>query len=246
MSYYNGFPKYRSVAGNKEKALKNLEKLKKKRPDINPIIIEGRKLAKTWWGKAWNDNLESYSDYANRLPRGRSYARNRAILDLKILPERITALVQGTRSKPYEIEITIQPLSKKTWEEIIKACEGKLESLQELLEGSFPKTLADIFTAQDKGLFPTPEEISFYCSCPDYAVMCKHVAAALYGVGSRLDEDPMLFFTLRNVNIDELINKAITQRSETLLKKSDKKSSRVIEDDISSIFGIDINTENEE
>lgn len=245
MSYY-GFPKYVSVAERKAKAIKSFEKLKKKNPDIKPIIIKGRTLARTWWGKAWNNNLESYSDYANRLPRGRSYTRHRAILDLKILPEKITAMVHGSRTKPYEIDITIQPLSNKTWKTISKACEGKIDSLQELIDGKFPETLADIFTAQGEGLFPAPKEISFDCSCPDYASMCKHVAAVLYGVGSRLDEDPALFFTLRNVDINELISKTITQKSETLLKKSDKKSSRVIdEDDLSSMFGIEINTEEE-
>lgn len=163
------------------------------------------------------------------------------------MPEKITAVVHGSRSKPYEVDITIQPLSNKTWKTLSKACEGKIDSLQELIDGKFPETLADIFTAQGKGLFPAPKEISFDCSCPVYASMCKHVAAILYGVGSKLDEDPTLFFTLRNVDINELISKAITKKSETLLKKSDKKSSRVIdEDDISSMFGIEIDTEGEE
>ena len=239
-----GYPRYVSVAEKKEKAIKSYKKLKKKKPDIKPIIIKGRKLARTWWGEAWNDNLESYSDYSNRLPRGRSYVRHRAILDLKILPKKISAIVHGNRSKPYQIDISIKALKKRKWEKISNACEGKIESLEKLVEGKFPEELANIFTAQKEGLFPTPEEISFECSCPDYASMCKHIAAALYGVGSRLDENPSLFFTLRDVNIDELISKAVSQKSEKLLKKSDKKSSRVIdEDDISSMFDIDLNTE---
>ncbi len=246
MSYDYGYQRYVPVAEKKAKAIKSFEKLKKKKPDITPIIIKSRKLARTWWGEAWNDNLESYSDYANRLPRGRSYVRYRAILDLKINPEKITALVHGSSSKPYQVDITIKPLSKNTWKSISNSCEGKIDSLQELIDGKFPETLKDIFTTQGKGLFPAPKEISLNCSCPDYATMCKHVTAVLYGVGSRLDEDPSLFFTLRNINIDELISQAITQKSETLLKKSNKKSSRVIdEDDISSMFGIDINTEDD-
>ena len=183
-----GYGKYVPVAVRKAKAIKSFEKLKKKNPDIEPIIIEGRKLAKTWWGEAWNDNLESYSDYSNRLPRGHSYVRHRAILDLQITSTKITA--------------------------------------------------------QGKGLFPSPEEISFDCSCPDYAVMCKHVAATLYGTGSRLDQDPALFFTLHDINIDQFISRAIDDKSESLLQNSDKKSNRVIEDDdLSSMFDIDLDNE---
>lgn len=118
--------------------------------------------------------------------------------------------------------------------------------MQELIEGRFPKTLDELFTAKGKGLFPAPKEISLNCSCPDWANMCKHVAAVLYGVGARLDENPGLFFVLRNVNIDELVSKAISQKSETLLKKSGRKSKRTIDnDDISAIFGIDMDEEAE-
>lgn len=241
---YNEFGRYVPVSEKKEKAQKSIEKLRKKNPDIAPIIISGRKIARTWWGMAWNENLESYSDYENRIGRGRSYVKNGAVLDLKITPGRITALVQGSRSKPYEIKIDIEPLSRNTWEQITKACEGKIDSLQELIDGKFPKALADLFTSREKGLFPSPGEISFDCSCPDWAIMCKHVAAALYGVGVRLDENPSLFFVLRNVNIDELVSKAVAQKSESLIKKSGKKSSRAIDDsDISALFGIDMETE---
>jgi len=243
MSYYYGIPV--TVAEKKSMAQKSIEKLRKKNPDIAPVVIDGRKLAKTWWGIAWNDNLESYSDYSNRIQRGRSYVRHGAVLDLKITSGKIAALVQGSRAKPYQVDIVIQPLSKNTWETITKACEGKIDSLQELLDGKFPKALADLFTAQGEGLFPAPKEISFDCSCPDWATMCKHVAAVLYGVGARLDENPALFFVLRNVNIDELVSKAIAQKSEILLKKSGRKSGRVIDDDdISVMFGIEMQTEN--
>jgi len=245
MSYY-GFSEYVPVAQKKARAQKSLEKLRKSNPDIAPIIINGRKLARTWWGIAWNGNLESYSDYSNRIGRGRSYARQGAVLDLKITPGKIAALVQGSESKPYQINITIEPLSKNIWEAITKACEGKIDSLQELIDGKFPKALGELFTVQGKGLFPSPKEIYLNCSCPDWANMCKHVAAVLYGVGARLDENPALFFVLRNVNIDELVSKAIAQKSETLLKKSSRRSGRVIDDgDISAMFGIEMETGNE-
>jgi uncharacterized Zn finger protein len=240
MSYY-GFPKYVSVAEKKIRAQQAVEKLKKKNPNIAPIIIEGRQLSRTWWGKSWNGNLERYSDYENRLDRGRSYVRSGAVLDLRIEKGTVNALVQGSTSKPYKVNIEIEPLKEALWLEIKKACEGKIESLQELIEGKFPKALSELFTAQGTGLFPSPQEISFDCSCPDWAIMCKHVAAVLYGVGARLDENPALFFTLRNVNIGELITEAIEGKTKTMLKKSGAKSRRILEDaDVIGMFGVEV------
>ena len=236
-----GFYERTSVEEEKERNKKAVEKLMKKNPGIAPIVVSGRKLASTWWGKSWNNNLESYSDYSNRIGRGRSYVLHGAVLDLQIAPGKISALVQGSRRAPYEVVIDIKPLDKAAWDKLVKACEGKIESLQELLEGRFPKALDEMFTAKGKGLFPGPKEIMFDCSCPDYATMCKHVAAVLYGIGTRLDENPALFFVLRNVDVDELITKAIVRRSETLLSKSGRKSGRVIEgNDLSAMFGIEM------
>jgi uncharacterized Zn finger protein len=247
MSYNYGFPKYVPVAERRMNAQKTINTLKKKNPNLQPVVIDGGKIAKTWWGKAWNDNLERYSDYENRIGRGRSYLRNGAVLDLQITSGKISALVQGSRAKPYDVTVIIKPLAEDIWKKIIHACEGKLDSIQELMEGKFPKALADTFTAQGKGLFPAPKEISFDCSCPDWAVMCKHVAAVLYGVGARLDHDPALFFHLRQVNVDQLISETITQKSQTMLKKSALKSNRVIDDaDISALFGIDFETASQE
>lgn len=246
MGYY-GFPEYVPVAEKKAKAQKSLEKLRKQNPDICPVIINGRNLANTWWGKAWNKNLESYSDYSNRLERGRSYARHGSVLDLKIMAGKILALVQGSGRKPYQVEISIQVLNEPIWKQITTQCLGKIDSLQELLEGKFPKALVELFTTPGKGLFPTPKEIKFNCSCPDYASMCKHVAAVLYGVGARLDENPALFFLLRDVSLDELISKAIIEKSEILLEKSTQMSSRVIGDeDLGAIFGIDLENVDDE
>lgn len=238
---YGGYREYVTVAEKKAKALRSAEKLRKKNPDISPVVITGAKIAKTWWGEAWNKNLEKYSDYANRIQRGRAYVRHGAILDLKIEKGSVIALVSGSRAKPYKIEIRIKPLEKAIWNTVTKECEGKIESLQELIDGKFPKALTELFTVKNKGLFPSPNEIGFYCSCPDGASMCKHIAAVLYGVGARLDENPKMFFELRNIEIEELISDAITNKSQTLLKKSKAKSSRVIEEtDISDIFGVDL------
>ncbi len=245
MSYYDydGFPEYVPVAERRRRARESVEKLRKKNPDISPVIISGGKLARTWWGKSWNANLERYSDYANRIGRGRSYVRHGAVLDLKITEGKINALVKGSAAKPYQVDIIIQPLARGIWEALTNDCAGKIDSMQELLEGKFPKALSELFTARGKGLFPAPQEISLKCSCPDWAVMCKHVAAVLYGVGARLDDDPSLFFVLRKVNINDLISETISKKARTLLEKSKAKSRRVIEDaDISGMFGIDMET----
>ena len=240
MSYWR-YPRYVSVAEKRAKAEKKLKQLKKKNPHIKPIEIEGRTIARTWWGKAWNQNLESYADYSNRIGRGRSYVRHGAVLDLQIDSGKVESLVQGSKSKPYSVTIRIKATGKKTWQEIKTASEGKLDSLQELLSGKFPKGLGEIFTTQGKGLFPSPKEIDFDCSCPDWATMCKHVAATLYGIGARLDEDPELFFKLRQVKMKDLVSEAVEGKTRELLKKARKKTARAIaESDLGDVFGIDM------
>ena len=238
MSYYRSFPRYVSVAEKRAKAQRKLKQYRKKNPDIKPVIVQGNKLVKTWWGQAWNKNLEKYADYESRIGRGRSYIRNGFVIDLQINKGKATSLVMGTSTAPYRVEIKIKQLEKYVWNNIKKECAEEIESLQELIEGKFPKALMEIFTAKGKGLFPAPQEISFNCSCPDWAAMCKHTAAALYGIGTRLDKDPKLFFTLRNIEMNDLIHKAVKDKSKSMLKKARTKSSRVIDDnDIAQIFG---------
>lgn len=238
---YSRYPKYVSAAEKKRKAQKSVEKLRKKNPDISPVVIQGRKLARTWWGKAWNDNLESYSDYENRIDRGRTYVRNGAVLDLKIDKGTVNAKVQGSRAKPYDVVIEIDPIEDRVWKKIKKSCEGKIDSLQELIDGKFPKALSELFTAKGSGIFPSPKEIRFGCSCPDVAVMCKHVAAALYGIGARLDENPALFFTLRDIEMDELIKEAIREKTKDMLGKDGTKSRRILDEvDATAMFGVEV------
>ena len=246
MDYYD-YPEYIPVSEKKKKAENAINRLKKKNNNIKPIVISGNKIAKTWWGIAWIRNLERYADYSNRIGRGRSYVRHGAVLDLQINAGNITALVQGSRAKPYKVSISIKTLPRAVWGNIISTCEGQLGSLSELIEGKFPKSLEELFTAKDRGLFPSPGQISFNCSCPDWASMCKHVAAVLYGVGARLDEDPSLFFLLRNIEVEKLISSAVAQKSEKLLKKKPVESKRIMNDvDIASVFGIDGSSELEE
>jgi len=238
---YWGFAPYVSVAKKKAKADKKLKQLMKTNPNIKPVVITGSSIARTWWGKAWNVNLEKYADYSNRIGRGRSYVRHGSVLDLQIRSGEITSLVLGTASRPYSVKIKIENIKKEIWQQIKTFCEGKLDSLQDLLTGNFPKALGEIFSARGVGLFPSPNEIDFSCSCPDGAYMCKHIAATLYGVGARLDEEPGLFFKLRNAQIEDLIKQAISGKTEKLLKKAKNKTSRVIADgDLSSVFGIEL------
>ncbi len=241
MSYWGYFPPYVPVAEKKARAARKLKELSKKNPHLKPVILQSTKIARTWWGKAWNLNLERYADYRNRIGRGRSYVRHGAVLDLQIGSGEVRALVQGSQSKPYSVTVSIKTLKKDVWQTILSQCQGMLESLQELINGSFPKIVGEIFTHKDAGMFPSPKEITFDCSCPDWAGMCKHVAATLYGIGARLDESPELFFKMRKVEMDDLIRQAISGHKEKLLTRATRKSSRVLEElDLSATFGIEL------
>jgi len=231
MSFNYGFPKYRPVADRRARSAKKVKALRKKGQRLDPIAIEGRTIAKTFWGKAWCKNLEHYSDFANRLPRGRSYVRHGAVLDLKIHPGRIDALVDGSHT--YEITIQIKPLAAKRWQAIRAATRGEIDSLVELLEGRLSKAVMQRVTCADEGLFPTPKEITLACSCPDWADMCKHVAAVLYGIGARLDETPKLLFTLRKVDPAELIEDAFEERT----TPPSQTGHHLDDADLASIFG---------
>ncbi len=238
---YGYYPKYVTVAEKRAKAKKKIKQLRKKNPDIRPVILEGQALAKSWWGKAWNENLESYADYSNRIGRGRSYVRHLAVVDLQIAPGKVTSLVQGSMGAPYEVVISITKMKKKNWQTIKKECQSRLSSLPDLLAGKIPKALQETFMVQGKGLFPTPSEITFDCSCPDWASMCKHVAATLYGVGARLDEDPALFFTLRQAKMDDLVSQAVQSKASSIIEKTTAGSSKIIADDkLSDLFGLDM------
>ena len=239
MSWYQ-FKPYVPVAERRRKAAAAAKKLGSKRGQaLAPVNLATKKIATTFWGKAWCDNLEAYSDYANRLPRGRSYVRNGSVIDLQITNGKVEALVQG--SSLYKISIGFKPLAPKRWEEFKTRSAGKVTNLLDLLQGRLSKEILANITAQDAGLFPAPKEIELNCSCPDWADMCKHVAAALYGVGARLDEKPELFFTLRGVAMEELLTAA--SASATASIAGTNAPGQGIEDAaLSDIFGIEIET----
>lgn len=226
-----------SIAEQKQSAEKRLDKLRKKDPEIQPVVIEGKKITTTWWGIAWCKNLERYADYENRIGRGRSYVRNGLVLDLRIAEGAVIAQVSGSRL--YKITIKIDRLSDQKWKKIAEQCAKRIDSIAALAEGRFPEEFQEVFMKQGDGLFPSPKEIHMDCSCPDWATMCKHVAAALYGVGAKLDTDPLLFFTLRGIDPTALIKKSVDEKMKSLLENSTKKSNRVIrEEDVGRIFGV--------
>lgn len=236
MSRYGGFRPYVPVAVRRTRALKKMEKLRKKGLDIKPVQIEGRKIARTFWGQAWCDHLESFSDYENRLPRGRTYVRNGSVCHLEIESGRISAMVSG--SEIYTVEIAIKTLPANKWKEIKKHCAGQIGSLLELLQGRLSENVMSAVTDRQRGLFPLPGEISLKCSCPDWAVMCKHVAAALYGVGARLGEAPELLFLLRGVDHEELISADAGLAAAATEAKGGRR--RIADDALADVFGIEI------
>jgi len=238
MSRYDdyGWRPYVSVAERRRKAEREMQKLKKKGHPVLPVVIEGRTIAKTFWGKAWCDNLERYSDFENRLPRGRTYVRNGSVVDLEIAPGEVNALVSG--SEIYRVAVKVSTVLKARWKAICTDCAGAIDSLVELLQGRFSKGVMERICRQQTGLFPAPAEIQFSCSCPDWASMCKHVAAVLYGIGARLDEQPELLFKLRKVDEKDLIAKA--GKGVPLSKKGPAHDKVLAADGLSELFGLEL------
>jgi uncharacterized Zn finger protein len=234
---YYGFRPYVPVAQRRREAQRELEKMRKKGLVVQPIAINGRIIAKTFWGKAWCENLESYSDFENRLPRGRTYARNGSVVHLEIQPGKISAKVSG--SELYSVEITITSLPDPHWKCVKGKCAGQIGSLVELLQGRLSKGVMDIVTRRGEGLFPKPAEIQLKCSCPDWAGMCKHVAAVMYGVGARLDNKPELLFVLRKVDHLELIAGAVDSATVAETTKSRGKKT-IAAADLADVFGIEM------
>jgi uncharacterized Zn finger protein len=235
MSYF-GWRPYVPVAEKRRQAERKLAKLKKHGQSVAPVTIEGRTIAKSFWGKSWCGNLERYSDYENRLPRGRTYVRNGSVVDLKIAKGEVAAMVAG--SQLYKVEIAIKPVTATRWKAICRDCVGTIDSLVELLQGRLAKGVMDRICREGDGLFPAPGEIHLSCSCPDWADMCKHVAAALYGVGARLDEMPRLLFVLRDVDESELLGSV---EQDLALIRATPSAEKVLDDsDVAALFGLEM------
>lgn len=234
---FYGFREYVPAAQKRARGLKHAASVAKKEGrELSPVTIEGRKIAKTFWGLAWCDNLQRYSDFSNRLPRGATYVRNGSVLDLVIQPGRIEAIVAG--SEAYTVKITITELSKATWQTIKRDCTTSIDSLLDLLAGKFSDGVMQRLTRRDDGLFPAPKEIKMQCSCPDSSYCCKHLAAVMYGVGSRLDKQPELLFTLRKVDPQELVSQAVSAGN--LEHELAGEPGTLNDQDLGALFGIEL------
>ena len=236
--YYDGWRPYVSVAQRRANALREMNKLRKKGAVIEPVQIEGRTIARSFWGKGWCTHLESFGDYSNRLPRGRTYARNGSVCHLHIAKGQVEAIVSG--SELYDIQVTITPLKKARWEKLKKQCTGKIGSLIELLQGKLSDEIMGIVTDRKEGMFPQPGEISYQCNCPDWAGMCKHIAAVIYGIGARLDTKPELLFQLRGIDHQELITADAATGAITGSGSKRSRRRALAGKELGNVFGVDL------
>ena len=240
--YWNTYTSFSQPAVEvlRRKAQESVRDAQKKGRDYEPVMPHrgSRQICESWWGQAWCANLEKYADYASRLERGRRYFRSGTVVDLKIRGGRVEARVQGSRKVPYKVDIRISPLSEEKGQEIIARGGRKIQTIDKLINGEVPDELRDLFTGEN-GLFPSPREISFNCTCPDWALMCKHVAAAMYGIGVRFDENPFYFFHLRGIDVDRFIDVALENKVESMLRNAEQPSERILrETDLTGLFGV--------
>ena len=208
---------------------------------MKPVVIYGRNIAGTWWGRRWCENIERFADWSNRLSRGRAYCRGGYIEDLDLDHYgSVRALVSGSSDVPYRVTVQIAPLSIESYQGLVSRCSDRIEDLQELLDGRFPHDLEQLFIST---LFPSRSEIRYSCSCPDQATLCKHIAAVMYGIGNRLDSDPGLIFSLRGIDLDLFSRRIINREAVRLWERLflPYGSDRIIpEDEVSRLFGVDV------
>lgn len=236
--YYGGWAPYVPVARRRAMAVREATRRLKKGQSLSAVAIAGRKITTTFWGNAWCENLEQYSDYANRLPRGKTYVRNGSVIDLRIEEGHVIAIVAG--SSPYDVTIKIKKLPDATWKRIRKDCSTSIHSVIDLMRGKLPETVLKRLSDKADGLFPSSHEISLACDCPDGAKVCKHIAAVMYGIGNRLDSQPELFFKLRGVNQLDLISESVSGKA-LGLDQTSTDSEGIDAGDLEAIFGIDLN-----
>jgi uncharacterized Zn finger protein len=236
---YSFFPQSKSKDERIADAEKKRKALEKKGARLSPVVLDGFKIATTFWGQAWCKNIESYHDYENRLPRGRSYVRSNSVIDLQIESGQVRAQVMG--SELSRVGITVKPVEKRRWKAIRAECAGRIGSLVELLRGRLSHEVMALITRRGEGLFPEPAEITFTCSCPDVAGMCKHVAAAMYGIGSRLDTQPELLFLMRGVDSADLI--ASAAEAPVAAAAAQAEGETLAADELADVFGVELEQE---
>lgn len=235
MGYYQQWAPYVPVAERRRKAAAAMQKRAKKGLVVEPVVIEGRAIARSAWGKRWCEMLEKQADFENRLPRGRTYARNGSVVHLAVAKGELTAVVSG--SELYDVRVTIAPLPEARWKAVRRECAGQVGSALALLQGKLSDKVMDVIARPGSGLIPHAGEVKFRCSCPDSASLCKHCAAVLYGVGARLDTKPELLFTLRGVSHLDLVDEA---KVKIAVKPGASSALKADDATLSSIFGIDL------
>lgn len=239
MGYYGTFYHQDTIDELIAKNKTKFRRYQKKHPECHPVIINNGTICTSWWGKSWNKNFRRYADFSNRISRGSRYIKANCIFDLKIEGQDIYGVIAGSGRSMYDCHIHIDAMDERDWDYIVNACGNQFDSLEELLEGKFPKALKDLFFDGDKGLFPAPKQIHMDCSCPDWAMLCKHVSAILYAISHELDEHPELLFQLRGVDLNNLVRESLTSNLDHLMDKVDCKSKRILKNqDIDKIFDL--------
>lgn len=238
---YGGYYRQPTMAELGQKARASAAQLAKRGCELSPVVVEGKTIARTWWGKAWVSNLERYADFSNRVGRGKRYVRAGCVIDLQVSKGHIEAVVQGSRKKPYEVSVSIEPMGEKSLAALLERCSARADSLEALVAGDFPQQMKDQLTAGRDGIFPAPAQIRFDCSCPDSARMCKHIAAAIMGVAPQLDANPLLLFQMRGINTEDLIKRSVEQKLSLMLANADASSPRILhvsDSELTQLFGV--------
>jgi uncharacterized Zn finger protein len=165
----------------------------------------GGTFGKSWWARRWIEVLESFNIGA-RLDRGRSYARRGQVLSITIGKGTVSAEVQGSRPKPYQVRIKVETLSRAHWKRLANALGRQALFGAKLLAGEMPERIEDAFKTAGLSLFPgRSKDLQTDCSCPDWSNPCKHIAAVYYLLGEEFDRDPFLILKLRGMEREELI-----------------------------------------
>ncbi len=198
----SGWRPFVSVGTRMLMARRQVWELRKRGYAANPVVVQGQDLRGTFWGDSWRTNLESAAELAALLPSALEYLRNDLLVDLKIEAGQISALVQG--AELYTVKIEVPAMPESDWQEIVRACEGQVGSVVELLAAA-PASVVTALTQTPGGLYPSVSELKLSCSCAEWAGNCKHVTAALCGAGVRLDAHPDLLFRLRQVDPSDIV-----------------------------------------
>jgi uncharacterized Zn finger protein len=213
----------------------------KKNPSIHPFSVTSKRMAVNWWAKKWNAHLKNYTLETIPLEKGKVHLRCHALADFKMTSKGVQAIVLGSKIKPYDVTIAMEPIAKTAWARIQKLCDGDFESFEKILGHHFPKKMDNIFSNKPTGLFPLPKEISFTCSCSNRGKICKHTAVVLYAIGAKIDQDPQLLFKLRGVNILEFISNSIHAERKKILKKTNNKNLKILKNtNLAETFNIEI------